>query len=154
MSFASPLFFLLLLLVPLLIFLHFKKEKISGLQLSLANGNHFKTGFLDTLTYHFPFILRILAIILIIIALARPQFGQSMISEKNLGLDITLLIDTSQSMSALDFKIDEDTVDRLTVLKKIVSEFILSRTNDRLGLIVLGMKLIHSVLLLEITVLY
>jgi Ca-activated chloride channel homolog len=138
MSFASPLFFLLLLLVPLLIFFHFKKNKTSGLQLSLANGNRFKTSILDTLTYHFPFILRILAIILIIIALARPQFGQSMISEKNLGLDIILLIDTSQSMSALDFKIEEDTVDRLTVLKKIVSEFIISRTNDRLGLIVFG----------------
>lgn len=138
MSFANPLFFLLLILLPLLIFFYLRKNKESALPLSPSNLEAFQTKPLDYFLFHLPFILRILSVLLIILALARPQLGQSYTNEKNLGLDIILLIDTSQSMSALDFKIDNDTVDRLTVLKKILSEFIISRTNDRLGLIVFG----------------
>lgn len=139
MNFADPIFFFLLLVIPLLYFFYLKKNKNTSLEFTLADTKiNLSESFLDKILYHLPFILRLFCITLIIIALARPQFGESYISEKNLGLDIIMLVDTSQSMSALDFKLDGDTVDRLTVLKKILSDFIISRTNDRLGLIVFG----------------
>jgi len=138
MSFANPIFFFLLAFIPFLIFIYLRKNQGNALKLSPSSFEVLRTKLLDYLLFHLAFFLRVLSILLIIFALARPQLGQSYTNEKNLGLDIILLVDTSQSMSALDFKIKNDTVDRLTVLKKILSEFIVSRTNDRLGLIVFG----------------
>jgi len=51
------------------------------------------------------------------------------------GIDIVLAVDVSGSMQALDFKLDGKQVDRLTVVKKVVREFIKARTNDRLGMV-------------------
>ncbi|MCH2226441.1 MAG: VWA domain-containing protein [Candidatus Caenarcaniphilales bacterium] len=138
MSFANPVFFLLLILIPILIYLYLKKSSINSLQISLAESNLGLTNIIDKISFHIPFIFRILCLCIIITALARPQFGQSFSTNKNLGLDIILAVDTSQSMSALDLKINDQAVDRLTVVKKILSEFILKRSNDRLGLIVFG----------------
>ncbi|MEA3306994.1 MAG: VWA domain-containing protein [Elusimicrobiota bacterium] len=76
---------------------------------------------------------RLLAIILIIIALARPQ----QISKSDIppakGVDIILCLDTSYSMAALDFE-----PNRLEAAKKAASNFIRKRLNDRIGLVVFG----------------
>jgi Ca-activated chloride channel family protein len=140
MSFANPWVLSLLLLVPVLMFSVFFRGNQSNMQvtLSLKPRSDFFSSSLDWMGFYLPFILRILCITLLIIALARPQKGQSFTSSKNLGLDIMLAVDTSQSMSALDLVLADKQVDRLTVVKKILADFVQKRTQDRLGLVVFG----------------
>ncbi len=80
-------------------------------------------------------LFRIAALVLIIIALSRPQ---SMIEESKIeteGIDIVLAIDTSTSMLAEDFELGGKRVNRLEVVKDVVRNFIGNRRNDRIGII-------------------
>lgn len=137
-NFANIWFLLLLFLLPLLVYLYFKKPFDTNLKLSLASQNLFTPNIKDYILYHLPFLLRILLLVLIIIALARPQFGRSFIDNKHYGLDIFFAVDTSQSMSARDLDLGGHYTDRLTVLKHVLKDFIIQRTQDRLGLVVFG----------------
>ena len=85
-----------------------------------------------------PLILRLICLVLLILAAARPQFYNVSREIKTPGVDIMLCLDTSGSMQALDFELDGEPVDRLTAVKKVVSEFIQKRENDRVGLVVFG----------------
>lgn len=80
---------------------------------------------------HVPFILRLLAISAIIVGLARPQSSSSWQDVKTEGIDIVLAIDISSSMLARDFE-----PNRLIAAKEVAIEFIKSRPNDRIGLVV------------------
>jgi len=75
--------------------------------------------------------LRIAAVLLIILALARPQSGVSNEEVSTKGVDIMLLVDISTSMRAEDFKPDN----RLAVSKKVVENFINGRKSDRIGMV-------------------
>ena len=104
MNFLNPFFFWLLLIVPLIIVFYFYTNKIkySRIPFSLLYNDlsSLKSYFFISL-----FILRLIAIVLIIIALARPQ-TQS-VSEDSLkreGIDIMIAMDVSSSMLAEDFK--------------------------------------------------
>lgn len=80
---------------------------------------------------HAPFIMRVAAVLLLIIALARPQTGfreREIISQ---GIDIILALDLSSSMSASDLQ-----PNRLAAAKRVIARFIEGRTNDRIGLVV------------------
>ncbi|MEC7181287.1 MAG: VWA domain-containing protein [Bdellovibrionota bacterium] len=83
-------------------------------------------------------ILRSLAIILLVVALARPQSGRQFTKTNSEGVDILLVLDTSESMQALDFKREGKRVNRLRVVKEVVRDFIKKRPNDRIGLVVFG----------------
>ncbi len=83
-------------------------------------------------------IMRAGAFFLLIVALARPQTGSAFAETEERGRDIMLVLDTSGSMEALDFKIDAQSVSRLDALKTVVSSFIDKREGDRMGLIVFG----------------
>ncbi|MBL8025897.1 MAG: VWA domain-containing protein [Fibrobacteres bacterium] len=76
-------------------------------------------------------LLRIIAVILAILALARPQTGSSREELSSNGVDILLLMDISTSMRAEDFKPDN----RLAVIKNVIEKFISGRKSDRLGVI-------------------
>ncbi|KAA6312022.1 hypothetical protein EZS27_036973, partial [termite gut metagenome] len=78
---------------------------------------------------HFPFILRIIALILIIIVLARPQTTNSWQQREIEGIDIMLAIDISTSMLAEDLK-----PNRLEAAKDVAAAFINGRPNDNIGL--------------------
>ena len=80
---------------------------------------------------HLPFILRIAALSLIIIALARPRSSSEMEKVDTEGIDITLAMDVSTSMLARDF-----TPDRINAAKDIAIEFISQRPSDRIGIVV------------------
>ncbi len=136
MIFANSWVLLLIILVPFLVWAYLIFSKSTDLQLSLAQKKVTYSDARDAFLYHLPFILRIIIIIVILVALARPQFGQSFTTNKNKGLDIVFAVDTSQSMSALDFSLEGVQTDRLTVLKSILKSFIEQRASDRLGLIV------------------
>ncbi|MCX8043251.1 MAG: VWA domain-containing protein [Desulfobacterota bacterium] len=83
-------------------------------------------------------LMRYLALVLLVIALARPQAGEKTTDIPSEGIDIMLCLDTSGSMRALDFTEGDTRVTRLQVVKRVVGEFIRGRTSDRIGMVVFG----------------
>ena len=80
---------------------------------------------------HLPFALRIAALSLIIVAIARPRSSNEVEKRDTEGIDIVLAMDVSTSMLARDF-----TPDRLSAAKDIAIEFISQRPSDRMGIVV------------------
>ena len=80
---------------------------------------------------HVPFILRTAAMVMIIIAIARPRSSTKMDKIDTEGIDIVLAMDVSTSMLARDF-----TPDRISAAKDIAIEFISQRPSDRMGIVV------------------
>ncbi len=83
------------------------------------------------------FLLETIVVLALSIAAARPQ-RVTMIEQSNLARNIMLVIDTSNSMSAEDFPSRFGTTSRMEGVKTVVSEYVRSRTGDRVGLIVFG----------------
>jgi len=77
----------------------------------------------------------ILAAMLMIVGLARPQRMHSNTQVTANGIDIVLLLDVSGSMQALDFALEGRRLNRIEVVKSVVSKFIDERPNDRIGII-------------------
>jgi Ca-activated chloride channel homolog len=81
-------------------------------------------------------LLRVLALILIILGLMRPQTGRKWTEQVSSGIDIMLAIDLSGSMHAHDFEMNNKLISRLEIVKSVVTDFTESRVNDRIGLLV------------------
>ena len=79
-----------------------------------------------------PSALRVLALALMVVAIARPQSGTSSREITSEGIDIMLVLDVSGSMKAEDFKPNN----RLFVAKEVIRDFVEGRSNDRIGLVV------------------
>ncbi|WP_299980683.1 VWA domain-containing protein [Desulfobacula sp.] len=136
--FASPLFLLLLFVVVLVWFLKLRKKSASHIKVSSLKGvEPLSQSFMVTLSRLVPF-LKIIALILLILALARPQWGDKKINVTTEGVNIILALDLSESMRALDFKKDKKIVTRLEAVKTVVREFIMKREGDRIGMVVFG----------------
>ena len=131
-TFVNPGFLLLLLLVPLLgIWYFFRHQKhFASLKMSSLDAMEGLSSWRGKFRIVLP-ILRGLATIALIVALARPQLTLKEEEIKAEGIDITLVIDLSSSMLAQDFK-----PDRLNVSKRVASEFVDKRQYDRLSLAV------------------
>jgi Ca-activated chloride channel homolog len=80
-------------------------------------------------------LLPIIAAALMVVGLARPQRTHSRTEVTANGIDIVLGLDISGSMQALDFKVNNQRVNRIAVVKAVVAKFIEERPNDRIGLI-------------------
>ena len=78
------------------------------------------------------------ALCLMIIAMARPQWGTRQVNIKTEGINIILAVDLSESMAALDFMVKGKVGDRLEAVKGVVSDFISKRDGDRIGMVVFG----------------
>jgi Ca-activated chloride channel family protein len=76
--------------------------------------------------------VRVAALVLLLVALARPQTGQAESELPGQGIDIALVFDTSSSM--VSFRLDDDT--RLAVAQRVLDEFISERQEDRVGLVI------------------
>jgi Ca-activated chloride channel family protein len=83
-------------------------------------------------------LLKVSTLVLLIVALARPQFGDQKINVTTQGVNIILALDLSESMRALDFKKDKKIVTRLEAVKGVVLDFIMKREGDRIGMVVFG----------------
>jgi len=136
-QFQDPWLFLLLAIIPLIIYRVLKNRPATLHYSSLDTLKTLHHKGLDFLAAT-PLILRCLAIALLVTALARPQEGRKSTEILSAGVDILLAIDTSGSMQAMDFEKNNQPVDRLTVVKDVVSEFIDSREFDRMGMVVFG----------------
>lgn len=79
--------------------------------------------------------LRLLSLAVLVIAIARPQYGSSVVEVEASGIDIFLAVDISGSMEAMDFSLNDRPANRLFVVKEVVRDFIDDRPNDRIGLL-------------------
>jgi len=79
--------------------------------------------------------LPVLAGALMIVGLARPQYGRGRALAQTSGIDIVLALDVSGSMQALDFKLEGQPANRIDVVKSVVAKFIEDRPDDRIGLV-------------------
>lgn len=133
MTFHNPEYlFLLLLLVPVVFWYIWEMQKSdASLQISsFKNLAQFPPS--PKIKFrHILFILRCLAISSIIVALARPQASNSWRTQNTEGIDIMMGLDLSGTMLAEDLK-----PNRLEAAKAVATEFILSRPNDNIGLVV------------------
>jgi Ca-activated chloride channel family protein len=131
--FAQPEFFWLFALIPLMVVYYFFYLKKTRTPVAFSTLSTFQ-GIQPTLRQRInqlPFIFKLLGFSAAIIALARPQSyssGQNVTTE---GIDIVLALDISSSMLAEDLK-----PNRIEAAKKVAIDFIDSRPNDRVGLVV------------------
>jgi len=128
-----PQFLWLLLLLPIIAAWYFLIQKKEASTLTIASLKGFKASpSLVSKLKPFLAILRVLAIGLLIIALARPRnVAISKRTKTNKGIDIVMAIDVSASMLARDLK-----PNRLEALKKVAIQFVNQRPNDRIGIVV------------------
>jgi Ca-activated chloride channel family protein len=84
--------------------------------------------------------LPIAVLALLTLGLARPQYGRNDTTIQASGVDMMLAIDVSGSMKSLDFKVNDQPVSRVDVVKSVVSKFIEARPDDRIGM----MEFAHS----------
>jgi Ca-activated chloride channel homolog len=132
-TFAYPWILYFLLIIPVMAVWFFWKGKKSQPAINYSTLSLFKTlrpTWKERLRY-FSVILRLLAITLLIIALARPQdfrSGENIYTE---GIDIAIVLDISGSMLAEDLK-----PNRLEAAKNVIDEFVRARVTDRIGLVV------------------
>ena len=134
MVFANPTYlYLLLLLVPLIGWYIYKLHK-SQASLQVSSSEAFQlpgTSSWKVYMRHLPFVLRMLAIALLIVVLARPQSTNSWQNSSTEGIDIVMAMDISTSMLAEDLK-----PNRLEAAKDVAASFINGRQNDNIGLVV------------------
>jgi Ca-activated chloride channel family protein len=128
-NFANPQFFWLLLLIPIVAFWYIKNIKKQSATLKISSISGFKntSTFLSRIKPYL-FIFRLLSFAFLIIAMARPRSIDAQVVD---GIDIVMAIDVSTSMFANDLK-----PNRLEALKKVASQFVLDRKNDRIGLVI------------------
>jgi Ca-activated chloride channel family protein len=133
LSFAHPYFFGLLLLIPFMIWwqLRTKKNDNPAMRLTTISGlsqvkPSWKVRFRPML-----FVLRILSLLALTFAMARPQSSNVTESIDSEGIDIVLSIDVSGSMLAEDLK-----PNRIEAAKKVAMNFVDQRPTDRIGLVI------------------
>ena len=124
-----------LLVVPALLVLHYIWLELAGRHphLRVSTSVPWKlrgTSFMAVLR-HVPFVLRIFALCMIVVAIARPRSSEKMEKIDTEGIDIVLAMDVSTSMLARDL-----TPDRLNASKDIAIEFISQRPSDLMGIVV------------------
>ena len=143
--------FLLVLLIPYIVWYVLKRKKTEPtLQVSTTRMYMQAPKSWKIYLLHAPFVLRVLAIIMVILVLARPQTTDNWQNTEVEGIDIMLAVDVSTSMLAEDLK-----PNRLEAAKQVASEFINGRPNDNIGLTIFAgesftqcpLTVDHSVLL-------
>lgn len=138
LRFQDPRYLLLLLLVVPMIYLYVNRarsRKGAVMFSDLRNIKKIKPSIMHSLR-HSLFVLRVFALGLMVLALARPQSGHKNEDISTEGVDIILALDISTSMKAQDFK----PRNRLTVAKNTIADFVKMRKHDRIGLVVFAAK--------------
>jgi Ca-activated chloride channel homolog len=131
MEFASKAYFLLLLLLIPYILWYFLSRKKSEptMRMSDTRMYQFAPKSLRVRLIHLPMVLRCIAFVLIVCAMARPQTHYSWDNKTVEGIDIMLAMDVSTSMLAEDLK-----PNRMEAAKDVANEFISGRPTDNIGL--------------------
>jgi len=120
----SACFLLLLLLIVPAAWLLFRKQKASAIRFSSTSAAAVAGATWKTRTRWILPCLRLLAIALLIVAIARPMLGRKVTTVDSDGIAIQLVVDRSGSMQAMDFEVDGRPVDRLTAIKDVAGKFV------------------------------
>ncbi|MBR1720600.1 MAG: VWA domain-containing protein [Phocaeicola sp.] len=122
--------FLLILLIPYIIWYILKRKRTEPtMQVSTVGMYRNAPKSWKVYLLHLPFILRIIALVMLVLVLARPQSTNNWQNTEVEGIDIMLAVDVSTSMLAEDLK-----PNRLEAAKQVATEFINGRQNDNIGL--------------------
>jgi len=131
MEFANKEYlFLLLLLIPYIIwYVMYRKKSEPTMRMSDTYAFRFAPRSWKVTLMPLSMLLRLLAFVMIVLVLARPQTQNSWKSETVEGIDIMLAMDVSTSMLAEDLR-----PNRIEAAKQVAAEFITGRPNDNIGL--------------------
>ena len=130
--FKNPEFLWLLILLPVVAFMLYKFKFVRLNNFKFSNLESFDSKTLKSKLYPIINVFRIITLLLVIVALARPQeISNSTRTKTSSGIDIVIAVDISSSMLAQDLK-----PNRLEALKTVASQFINDRINDRIGLVI------------------
>jgi Ca-activated chloride channel family protein len=131
--FLYPWVLFFLLIIPILTLIYFYRIRKKQTSIKISDSKIFEESgsSLRVKIFHLPFALKMLSLLLLIIALARPQSFSSGTNVNTEGIDIAIVLDISGSMLAEDFK-----PNRLEAAKKITDKFIEGRVSDRIGLVI------------------
>ncbi len=140
MEFANPRLLLLGLVIPLLIYKYIYRGRAGRLRFSSLKTLQHLPPSSATRLRHTLIVLRLLCLVLLVVVIARPRSGRKSTEIISEGVDIMMVLDTSGSMRALDFKLNDERINRLEAAKNVVSEFIKQRENDRLGMVVFAQE--------------
>ena len=130
-DFLWPENFILLGLLPLLIYRYTRKNSRAQAGITVSSVKPFRVSSLKVRLRHLPFILRLLSLAALIFALARPQHRNDQEQTKGEGIDIVLCMDVSGSMGSRDIL-----PSRMEVAKEVAEDFVMSRPVDRIGLVI------------------
>lgn len=135
MRFAQPYWLLLLLLLPVLAWLRGRTGREAAFLYSSVQLVKGVAGITRSRVGAWLLKLRWLALTLLILGMARPQwtFGEARINAS--GIDIVVALDLSGSMAAEDFELQGNRVNRLIIAKDVLRKFIQRRESDRIGLV-------------------
>ena len=135
MRFADPQFLLLLFLLPVLSWLRGRRGQQPAFLYSSVRLVRSITGITRSQTGRVLAKLRWLALTMLVLALARPQWNDGEVKLQVSGIDIAIALDLSSSMKAEDFELDGKRVNRLAAAKDVLRQFIMNRPDDRIGLV-------------------
>jgi Ca-activated chloride channel family protein len=124
MIFQNAWLLLILFIVPVLWWRWYRVAYKTGISYSTSVDISLLPTSLRTKTSWIPAALRTIAIVLLIVCIARPQKRFEKTSQSADGVAIEMVIDRSSSMNAHDFTIDGKAVDRLTAVRKVAGDFI------------------------------
>jgi Ca-activated chloride channel homolog len=133
LTFKDPQFFYLMVIIPIMIGWYvFRNHNRKKPVVRLSGGSFYRNApkSIRQRFIHIPFILRTLAVAILIFILAKPQLPKSWRDIETEGIDIVMALDISTSMDAKDFE-----VNRMEASKDVAKEFVLQRKNDRIGIV-------------------
>ena len=130
---GDPMVLIFLALVPLLVWWHFRKGKTKGGSIRYSHVGLVKesAGGASVRAREWLFGIRLAALGLVVLALARPQSGMKGEEVLTEGVDIVLAMDLSTTMLAEDIR-----PNRVEAIRAVAKQFIQGRKNDRIGLVV------------------
>ncbi len=134
LEFKNPEFLLLLIPWGLMVFYYYFRKLYQTESAIAISAERIveKRQSIRVKTYRLLSPLRFLIILILILGLSRPGKGVDYSSVKNLGIDIMIALDVSDSMMGEDFQ----PRNRLEVAKKVIKDFIVRRESDRIGMVV------------------
>jgi len=130
MRFESPWAFLLLLMIPVVVYIQLRREARPAIRFSTTQYAASLKHSLRRRFLYLPTALRCAALVLLSIALARPQLGQERVRDINKGIAIEMVVDRSGSMGA-EMDYCGEKLNRLEVCKKVFEEFVTGKRRDK-----------------------
>ena len=138
LRFASPYFLFLMSLLPAIVWYRYRRHRTPA----MASSALFPAAGIPASTalrlHRLVPAIKYAVLCLLVVALARPQWGTERTEVLTKGINIVLALDLSESMAALDFKKKGRIVNRLEAVKGVVQEFVSKRSGDRIGMVVFG----------------